>query len=138
MRRLSALLFAAAGLAALVAADMAAAQNTAEARCQTSRDSCDDKCGPIASGSPWDFGNGGGFEVNQQAIECRGKCKKTYDFCMRRAAIMANPPTAVLQGGTKRPPRPGLLDSAPGLAAQGPAATGAPVVAPAPPAGRIQ
>jgi hypothetical protein len=126
MRKYSVLIHAAGvALAALIiTSNQASAQSTAQAQCQSNRDACDDQCGPIASGSPWDLGGGGGFQVNQQAIECRGKCKKTFDFCMRRAAVMANPPVGAVQGFSPSPQgpfNPGLLEGSSGFATQGPA-----------------
>ena len=114
-----------------ITANQAFAQSVAQAQCQTNREACDGKCGPIATGSPWDLGGGGGFQVHQQAIECRGKCKKTFDMCMRRASIMANPPATVVQGVRPQRPnnptvKPGLLDNSTGFSTQGPAATGSP------------
>jgi hypothetical protein len=133
MRKYSVLTLAAgAALVALViTTNQASAQSVAQAQCQSNREACDGKCGPVATGSPWDFGGGGGFQVNQQAIACRGKCKKTFDTCMRRASIMANPPATVVQGVRPQRPtnptvKPGLLDNATGFSTQGPAATGNP------------
>jgi hypothetical protein len=142
MRKFSLLaLVAGAGLSALIAATGPVSAQSAADTCQANRDACDAQCGPIATGSPWNGASG--FEVHPEAIECRGQCKRTYDFCMRRASIMSNPPNVAVQGDRPSGPR-GLLGGAnilgngPGFSTQGPSATGTPLGGgTAAPAGKI-
>ncbi len=145
MRKLRTFTLAAgAGLVALfITTHQAAAQSAAAAQCQAVHSTCQNKCGPAATGSPL-FGGGGGLQIHDDALKCLVKCKKSYDGCARRAGVRDKPAAGMSAGDPpQRRPKSSLSgvydgnsilnNTGPGFSAQGPAAAGSPAGGGAPP-----
>jgi hypothetical protein len=144
MRKLRAFTLAAgAGLVALfVTTHQVAAQSAAAAQCEAVRSTCQDKCGPAATGS---LGLGStGLHIHDDAIKCLGKCKRSYDGCARRAGVRDKPATGMSAGDPpQRRPKSSLSgvydgnsilnNTGPGFSASGPAAAGSQAGGGAPP-----